>query len=336
MGGGTRVCVMSRRALLAPDCGQGVGLGHLERMLALADALRPDTAASLILPSGDVTLRRRVEDRGHAVVEAPGTTASRVATVADSRPPMDVIVLDGYVFNVALQSRLRDAAPLVVVDDLGLPAACDLAVNPSPGGEGLRPSGAHRFLGGAAYALLRESFVDARDSVLLRGRAGRTVLVSTGATDIDGIAERVSEELLERDDTVEIVRVIGPDAPPDAAAHQRRLRLLVSPQSLAEALTAVTVYVGAAGTTAVQAACVGIPAVVNAMVPNQRAQAGALAAAGCAIVVEPDDLTTACLQLLDDPDRCEQMGAHGRTLVDGRGAERVAAALRDCLRRGAP
>jgi spore coat polysaccharide biosynthesis predicted glycosyltransferase SpsG len=249
---------------------------------------------------------------------------------------MDVIVLDGYVFNVALQSRLRDAAPLVVVDDLGLPAACDLAVNPSPGGEGLRPSGAHRFLGGAAYALLRESFVDARDSVLLRGRAGRTVLVSTGATDIDGIAERVSEELLERDDTVEIVRVIGPDAPPDAAAHQRRLRLLVSPQSLAEALTGVTVYVGAAGTTAVQAACVGIPAVVSAMVPNQRAQAGALAAAGCAIVVEPDDLTTACLQLLDDPDRCEQMGAHGRTLVDGRGAERVAAALRDCLRRGAP
>ena len=68
----------------------------------------------------------------------------------------------------------------------------------------------------------------------------------------------------------------------------------------------------------------------------QAVQVSIHSTAGCAIVVEPDDLTTACLQLLDDPDRCEQMGAHGRTLVDGRGAERVAAALRDCLRRGAP
>jgi hypothetical protein len=31
---------MTRRALLIPDCGVGTGLGHLERALALADALR--------------------------------------------------------------------------------------------------------------------------------------------------------------------------------------------------------------------------------------------------------------------------------------------------------
>jgi spore coat polysaccharide biosynthesis predicted glycosyltransferase SpsG len=56
----------------------------------------------------------------------------------------------------------------------------------------------------------------------------------------------------------------------------KRGRLLVAPRSLAEALSSAAIYVGAAGTTAVQAACVGIPAVVTAAVPNQVAQAAAL------------------------------------------------------------
>ena len=73
-----------------------------------------------------------------------------------------MVVLDGYVFDVPLQRRLRARAPLVVVDDLQLPADCDIAVNPSPGGEDLRPAGATTFLGGAAYALIRTAIVEAR------------------------------------------------------------------------------------------------------------------------------------------------------------------------------
>ena len=78
MGGGTPDRPMTLRALLAPDCGEGVGLGHLERMLALADALRTHSSVSLILPEGDAVLHRRVEDRGHTAVAVPGETATRV------------------------------------------------------------------------------------------------------------------------------------------------------------------------------------------------------------------------------------------------------------------
>jgi len=41
---------VTSRALLAADCGRGVGLGHLERMLALAEALRPEVEASVLVP----------------------------------------------------------------------------------------------------------------------------------------------------------------------------------------------------------------------------------------------------------------------------------------------
>ena len=319
---------MILRALLAADCGPGIGLGHLERVLALADALQPDVSVSVVLPEGDTALRKRVEDRGHTVVVASGETAARVEAIVAATQSLNLVVLDGYVFDAELQRRIRDRAPLTIVDDLGLAADCNLAVNPSPGGERLRPSGADAFLGGAAYALIGSAFADARATVLRTGRVPRTVLVSTGAPDIGGISGRVTGELLARDPSVEIVRVVGPDADGIPGIHEPRLRLLVSPASLAEALARATLYVGAAGTTAVQAACVGIPSVINDAVANQSAQAAALAGAGCAVVAGSDDLTSECLQLLDDPSRCDAMADRGRALVDGRGASRVADAVR--------
>jgi len=332
MGGDAPDRSVTLRAVLAPDCGHGVGLGHLERMLALADALRPDTLASVVLPEDDAELRRRVEDRGHAVVAARGSAGDRIdAILAAGRPP-DLLVLDGYVFDVDMQERLRQQVPLTVVDDLGHPAVCDLGINPSPGGERLRPAGATSFLGGAAYALVRSAFMEARETVLRRGRARRTVLVSTGATDIDGIAANVSTRLLSEDASVKIVRVVGPDAQHASPDDQERLHFLVAPASLAEALARTTIYVGAAGTTAVQAACVGIPAVINDAVPNQSAQAAALARAGCAVAVDSEDLADECIKLLDDPARCDVMADRGRALVDGRGASRVAEAVRHLAR----
>jgi len=327
VGGGARGPVVTNRALLAADCGSGVGLGHIERILALADALTSDMDVAILLPQGDESLQRRVGDRGHRAIHAPGPPSERV-TAAVGAASFDVIVLDGYLFGVELQHRLRDRAALTVVDDLRLPTDCDLAVNPSPGGETMWPLGAAAFLGGAAYAPIRALFVDARERALRDGRDPRTVLVSTGATDLGGIGRQVSLELRDHDQCVEVVRVVGPDALLGSLDVQPRERLLVAPPDLAGALASATLYVGAAGTTAIQAACVGTPAVVTAAVANQTAQAAALDAAGCAIAAPPNELAAACLTLLEDPARREMMSAKGRTLVDGGGALRVADAVR--------
>jgi UDP-2,4-diacetamido-2,4,6-trideoxy-beta-L-altropyranose hydrolase len=316
------------RALLAADCGRGVGLGHLERMLALADALQPEVEVVVLVPDDDAALRRRVIDRGHTPIEARGDTPLRVASAVADSPSFDVIVLDGYVFDVALQRQLRELAPLTVVDDLRLPSDCDLAVNPSPGGDALRPEGARAFLGGAAYALIRASVVRAREMAARGEREPRSVLVSTGATDLAGLGLSVSHALLDRDPTVAVTRVFGPDSIELGDDARPREHLLVAPPDLAGSLGTATVYVGAAGTTAVQAACVGCPSVIAAVVSNQEAQAAALAAAGCAVVVDPADLAGACLMLLDDPVRRGEMATRGRTLVDGHGAARVAAEIR--------
>ena len=89
-----------------------------------------------------------------------------------------------------------------------------------------------------------------------------------------------------RDATVEVIRVVGPDTDIDADARSPARAPARRAAGLADALAGATVYVGAAGTTAVQAACVGIPPVITAVVPNQVAQAAALADGGCAVVAD--------------------------------------------------
>jgi UDP-N-acetylglucosamine:LPS N-acetylglucosamine transferase len=46
---------------------------------------------------------------------------------------------------------------------------------------------------------------------------------------------------------------------------------------------------------------------------------------------DADEVATRALALLDDPARLATMAQRGRELVDGRGAARVAAALRELL-----
>lgn len=319
------------RAVLLPDCGAGVGLGHLERMLALADALSVDLQVAVVVPEGDAALERRVAGRGHDAVQLPGSTSARARAAGDSLAAA-VLVLDGYVFPIELQQHLRAHAPLVVVDDLGHPTAGDLAVNPSAGGELLRPQGADDFLGGADYALLSAAFVAARVSVLERGHPPRTALVSSGATNLLDITAFFAGDLLARDPTAAVIAVLGPEVVGTELPSDPRIEMLVAPQSLAAALARATVYAGAAGTTALQAACVGVPAVITAAVANQAGPASALVAAGCAVQTQPRDLAAECVRLLDDPGRRDRMAGAGRALVDGHGAARVADRVRRLVR----
>ena len=89
------------------------------------------------------------------------------------------------------------------------------------------------------------------------------------------------------------------------------------------------------GHSLLEAACLGVPAIAVVFLPEHLEHARAFAAAGTAEIVEmtsgprPRELTALADDLLADPGRLAAMGARGRTLVDGRGAQRVAVALRE-------
>lgn len=320
--------------LLVPDCGVGAGLGHLERTLALADVLAASVSCRVAVPHGNLQVRDRVAARGHTPVEAFGGVAQRALALCDALRP-DAVVLDAYGVGAEHQRGLRRLTCLVVVDDLAADCDCDLAVNPSAGGEALRPQGATDFLGGAAYAPLSSAYSEARKTRDAPGAVdARTVLLSTGATSLGGLGARVAETLLADDASLHVLAVAGPDAGAQAPRTGDRLDVLAAPPTLAPAMRRATVYAGAAGTTALQAASVGVPMVVVAAVDNQAAQAAVLAEAGCALRVDAEEMAATVVRLLDDAPLRGEMARRGRSLVDGRGAERVAEAVIALAARG--
>jgi UDP-N-acetylglucosamine:LPS N-acetylglucosamine transferase len=68
---------------------------------------------------------------------------------------------------------------------------------------------------------------------------------------------------------------------------------------------------------------------------DHREHAAAFAAHGTAQLVDmsegprPDELVELVSETITRPERLESMAARGRALVDGRGAQRVAQAIRD-------
>lgn len=323
--------------LLVPDCSPGVGIGHLERALALADELS-DIEVSVSVPPDELVLAR-VHARGvTAMVGIDDVVGGVESAVAQARP--DVVVLDGYRFPVELQSTLREMSRVVVVDDLSSPCDVDLLVNPAPGAEIIQvPQGAREMLAGPDYALISRAYLVAREARDRQPPVGKPrILAVSGGSDIGGLLVSLVEALVALLDRASVDAVIGPhggsaiDAVDGVTVHE-------GPAGLDHLLAVATIYVGGAGTTSIQAAAVGVPQVIVPLVDNQVAQADALERAGAAVVVEQGGapisvvatrIAAATAALLSDAGRAREMCANGARLVDGRGAARVADAVR-CL-----
>ncbi len=314
--------------LLAPDCGPDVGLGHLERALALADALQGNAEPVIVTgpdgPEGD-----RVRARGHLHRAGDDAWPDRALAAADAVGAV-VAVLDGYESSLTTQARLRRGRRLVLVDDTNGSSDCDLLVNPAPGAQTLlRPDGAGEVLAGASYALLADAYLEARSERERGGVDPQSVAVVTGGATLGDLQPQLLRALRQAIPDATLHVVVGPrGSEPEAAAG---LVVHSSPPTLAGLLAMCAMYVGSAGGSAVQAACVGLPAVVIPMVDNQAQQAAALAAAGCAVALpmgaDPTKIAEPARAIAGDQTRREAMSAAGRELVDGRGAERVAQAI---------
>jgi spore coat polysaccharide biosynthesis predicted glycosyltransferase SpsG len=168
------------------------------------------------------------------------------------------------------------------------------------------------------------------------------LLAVSGGADIGGLIAYLVAALMPLLDRAYLDAVVGPHG--TALTAVDGVTIHDAPECLDNLLGAAGVYVGAAGTTAVQAAAVGVAQVILPLVDNQVAQAAALEHAGAAIAIERRDadlakvatkMADATALILGDAARMREMGMNGARLVDGLGAARVAEAVRRLATLGA-
>lgn len=306
------------------DADQASGLGHAARALALAEVLaereggpirvvaRPTRLLDSFLAGGGVELLPLVG------------TGYGLGPVLAEAVRGDVLVSDTYDLDEeALEATAAAGLRHVVIDDFGRLERwnCDVLVNPNLGVDEAAYRGPARVLTGPRYALLRREI---RAAAAAAGpRTGRRALICLGG----GTWPAAAEALLEA------VASLGIDARATTASPVPDGIEAVPPSTLARQLAGSDVGLLSAGVVKYEAAACGLPAVLTAVVGHQEPLAASFAQTGAAWVAPPlRDVTAPAiarrlLELLDDSAARAQLAERARSLVDGEGVARVAAAL---------
>lgn len=326
------------KVLIRADGSSAIGIGHLMRSLALAQALRDGADEVTLLTAVDLgPLASQWEQEGVTVdyLEAEiGSTedARRTSTLARGIGA-GWLVLDGYSFDGSYRSALDLDARLMIVDDHGaVGLGADLVVNGNLYGlDAMYPALDGRLLAGPRYAMLRREF---RSPARAAHRGG--ILLTLGGADPEQRTAAILDALSARGLKGRVV--IGPrQRSPDALsalASALGWEPLEAPDEMSALLQSAGIAIVGSGSTTLECAALGVPMVAVRIADNQIPVAAALEALGLAAIANGDDpagVTEAAAALADDPARQAAMAAAGPRLVDGRGALRAAGAMREAL-----
>ena len=277
-----------KRLVFRADGNSTIGLGHLVRLLALADMLRGLAPGVFVVHEPTPAVAELVAQADWALHALPAqplpTEAETLAT--GFLQATDVLVLDGYAFDLAYQQRLRQSGcGLVYIDDLrAWPVVADVLINHSPG---VAPAcyeapPAARLLLGPAFSLLRRPFIE-QAAPPLASPALASALVCFGGADPLGLTARTLAALLALPQVRRIGLLMGAAFAGEAtlqnalAAHPGReiqMHRNLGAAELVALLQAYDVAIVPASTVLIEALALGRPALTGYYADNQRALAG--------------------------------------------------------------
>lgn len=333
--------------VLRADGGPVVGTGHLMRLLALAQAIRARGGEAVFAVANglEACSRHRAEGLRMERLDVHAGSAKDAEQTADLavQEGAQWVVIDSYSFHSDFQEALKKRGfRVLMLDDFGHANfyTADLIVNPNVYATEAfyraRTSRTSLRLG-PAYALLRQEFLSA--PAPSPSGATTRLLLTFGGGDPQRILPRVAAALEVLPTPLEIACPLGPycDRRPEIEALTRGSRhiwrLLDQPPEMARLMAWADLAVAAAGTTALELAYMGVPALLVVAAENQVRVAEAMAHAGAAIDLgwhdrlEATQVRRALAALVEQDSQRRAMREAGRALVDGRGAARIAEEL---------
>lgn len=332
------------------DANPKIGLGHLMRCFALAQAWRDlGGAVTFVLSAAVPAIASRFDAEGIRTVvlgEEPGSAADLVATASILRKEgAERVVLDGYHFSSEFQQAIRDTgALLMTIDDNGEVGryVSEWVFNQNlHAHKSIYPASAPytEFLLGPQHVLLRRDFVTKGAPPREIAPRAQRLLVTLGGGDHDNVTEMVLHALDKLSGPLEIRVVVGAANP-----HLLRLReiipglrheaeLLCNVEDMRSLMLWADLAVTGAGSTCWEACFLGLPFATVVVADNQVAIAEQLDTRGAAknlgwhTALTHAGLAETIDSLVSNASRRRSMSEIARTLIDGQGAMRTAKAI---------
>ena len=335
--------------LIRADANETIGAGHVMRCLSVARALA-DSGETVRFVTADHKADGMIRrggfeslclDSDWRALEAEGLEE----VIRAARP--DRLLIDSYQVTEAYMRAVSALVPTAYLDDLNRETwKTDLLINYNIFADGWDYSGykvsGTRVLTGPECAPLRKEF---RGLGPHRCRETKDVLVSTGGSDPLGLAEQIEKEICPGNPEIRFHFVIGalnPNLEKLRKAAGGNVILHVNEQWMAALMTECDMAVSAAGSTLYELCAAGTPTVTYTMADNQMPAAEAFAKRG--LMLNAGDcrnkagfigqLEECIRQLARDREKRESFSAGMQKVVDGKGAERIAAALTGGKRNG--
>lgn len=275
--------------------------------------------------------------------------AETVRALRDSQP--DWVVVDHYSFDARWHDQVRQdlGCKVMAIDDLAdRSLSIDVLLDANFAEDHVEKYAGRlarkcRLLGGPRFALLSDEYKKAR-RYRFRPEV-RSIGVFMGGTDPDGVSERVLRTCREEAGFQGLIEVVSTSANPhlevlrEACAASADVTLSLDLPDLSAFYARHDLQVGAGGTATYERCCMGAPTIAVVVASNQLAVVPALAAGG---ILRAARLSTGpgadipgaipalgnvVRELVADPDARRSLAERGMSLVDARGADRVALCL---------
>ena len=342
------------------DASREIGMGHLERCLTMARAMKilgidvhfisTDYGIQYYKKVYDESfkltlLRAGLNDFGEDKVEKDANQSIEIL----KKNPAQIAVVDHYGLGKSWEDRVKNnVSYLMVIDDLkNREHSCNALIDQNVGRkvrdyEKLVNREAILLIG-PKYALLRNEFICQRRKFSKLAEAVNKpsskselkILISMGGVDSSNVTGRVVEILSKMtfDKAVSFSILIGQNFPhemdivsklknfPHKCSIQKEVR------KLANFVQEHSIAIGGAGISALERCSLGIPSILIVLAENQAPGAIAMEKIGAAISLcqlknLEGDLPPAILKILDIDNR-ESIRAKSMSIVDCRGVNRI-------------
>jgi UDP-2,4-diacetamido-2,4,6-trideoxy-beta-L-altropyranose hydrolase len=258
---------------------------------------------------------------------------------------IDWLITDHYGIDRRWHERMRGVVrSIMAIDDLADRGHdCDILLNQSDltgVTARYRPltGDSCRLLLGPRYALLRPEFALLHDNAEPPPADRPVLFVCFGGSDSKNDTAKVICALDRLDKAPSTILVLGSghvaqDEIAEACRARPWLELHISSMKIAELMARSTLAIGAGGVMAWERLCLGLPAIVISIEHNQVEatesldRLGLVCYLGRAESVLGATVAEAVKSIMANPSRLAEMRKKARTLVDGRGVDRVAEIL---------
>ena len=327
------------RILFRVDGSAAIGMGHVYRSLAIADALRENSRADVafLMTADHAEGIQTVSRYGYAVrVAASAGLETLLEHVRDYSP--EILVNDVPALEKSYLDALSHVGATTVnlvdtLDDLERTEAMAQVIVSVMSEDRETPE---NFYGGPAYAILRRHFRDSGREKELRGEP-KLLLLSFGGSDPLGLTLKAARALRALPESVELVAVAGPafgyrrEFEALAAELGRKLPLIQQAEGhIVELMLEADLVLCSGGMSVYEIAALGTPGLVLAQNLREEsrmrafARHGTVEYLGLGSEVGERAIASAACALLGDVARRREMSRRGKNLVDGLGATRAA------------